>query len=64
MRDNGEAGGIIAGKDSSARQAREAVATCPTSRPSCPALCRASTSYFCARGLKTWMAGTSPAMTS
>src|SRR5436305_12202293 len=31
--------------------------------PSCPALCRASTSFLtpCA---KTWMAGTSPAMTS
>src|ERR1700759_4189789 len=28
--------------------------------PSCPALCRASTSL---RGLKAWMAGTSPAMT-
>ena len=29
---------------------------------SCPALCRASTSYFFAEA-KTWMAGTSPAMT-
>src|SRR6202166_5312123 len=29
--------------------------------PSCPALCRASTSLGCLE--KTWMAGTSPAMT-
>src|SRR5437588_15676 len=31
-------------------------------RPSRPALCRASTSFL-RLGLKTWMAGTSPAMT-
>jgi putative ABC transport system substrate-binding protein len=31
--------------------------------PSCPASCRASTSYFVA-ATKTWMAGTSPAMTT
>jgi hypothetical protein len=32
--------------------------------PSCPALCRASTSYFERLGQRqTWMAGTSPAMT-
>jgi hypothetical protein len=31
-------------------------------RPSCPALCRASTPYFAVKQ-KTWMAGTSPAMT-
>ena len=30
---------------------------------SCPALCRASTSFF-PRAAKTWMAGTSPAMTT
>src|SRR6266404_6452918 len=33
------------------------------SPPSCPALCRASTSSY-VRMLKTWMAGTSPAMTT
>src|SRR5262245_23135918 len=32
------------------------------SPPSCPALCRASTSSLCVN--KTWMAGTSPAMTT
>jgi len=32
------------------------------SNPSCPALCRASTSWNTASS-KTWMAGTSPAMT-
>src|SRR5262249_22444758 len=37
--------------------------THPRPRASCPALCRASTSYFPDRR-KTWMAGTSPAMTS
>src|SRR6476619_1786676 len=33
-----------------------------TMHSSCPALCRASTSYF-PQARKTWMAGTSPAMT-
>src|SRR5205085_7221711 len=32
--------------------------------PSCPDLVRASTSYFVKPGRKTWMAGTSPAMTN
>src|ERR1700759_4496086 len=31
--------------------------------PSCPALCRASTSFFAGSASKAWMAGTSPAMT-
>src|SRR5260370_24825021 len=31
--------------------------------PSCPALCRASSLTFSRRRRKTWMAGTSPAMT-
>ena len=31
--------------------------------PSCPALCRASTSWKLPPSMKTWMAGTSPAMT-
>src|SRR5436189_1906648 len=31
--------------------------------PSCPALCRASTSSLVSQQSKTWMAGTSPAMT-
>src|SRR5215470_3709780 len=37
---------------------------CTASPPSCPALCRASTSWFCTAARKTWMAGTSPAMTT
>ena len=43
------------------RQARGGVRP-PLSQPSCPGLSRASTSFFLAAP-KTWMAGTSPAMT-
>ena len=35
----------------------------PHRHPSCPALCRAST-YSLVEAIKTWMAGTSPAMTN
>jgi len=60
---------FIAAKSRRGDFSQQSIAHCKDSqrskdsqRPSCPALCRASTPYFAVKQ-KTWMAGTSPAMT-
>src|SRR5436305_13222436 len=51
------------GTDPIAGEKKEIVGGHGSSHSSCPALCRASTSCFFERCIKTWMAGSSPAMT-
>src|SRR5712671_7641460 len=53
-----EAEGIEVPEDSFAASRRR-----KPQHPSCPALCRASTSFLMGPSSKTWMAGSSPAMT-
>jgi hypothetical protein len=53
---------LRSGMDCRVKPGNDGVIDRSTIHPSCPALCRASTSYF-PQARKTWMAGTSPAMT-